>query len=294
MLARTVSHSVTPTTFSLPSRGAQGAIGLVLATLIAGGWLTIHAYAMFLFELSWQNLPLALAMAAVQCWLSVGVFIVCHDAMHGTLVPAKPKLGAGIATVLLFLYAGFDWKTLREAHHTHHRKAGHAGDPDFDEHNPANFLRWYATFFKRYFGLQSLLFVHFVVAVYWLVIGIPMVQIVLLYGAPALLSSLQLFYFGTYRPHTHAGDKPFADDHNARTDGFSAGVSLATCFHFGYHLEHHRRPDVPWWALPRAHRAGIGDVVSEAAPSDLDRAQEPRDNNHAGDRHSVTGAQGTL
>ena len=247
-----------PSSLSLPSAGIQGAIGLALGTAIAGSWLGIHAYGMFVFDLTWSNLPFALAMAAVQCWLSVGVFIVCHDAMHGTLIPNRPKWGARIATVLLFLYAGFQWKTLRDAHHTHHRLAGRKGDPDFDEEHPTNFLRWYGTFFKRYFGWQSLLFVHAVVGLYWLVLGIPMVQIVMLYGAPALLSSLQLFYFGTYRPHHHAEGKAFPDGNNARTDGFGTLTSLATCFHFGYHLEHHRRPDVPWWALPRARAAGVG------------------------------------
>ncbi|MEE4200380.1 fatty acid desaturase [Erythrobacter sp.] len=245
----------------LPPRAVQSAIGIVLALAIAGSWLTIHAFAMFVFELSWANLPLALAMAAVQCWLSVGVFIVCHDAMHGTLTPSAKRLNGWIAAPLLFLYAGFRWPTLRDAHHTHHRMAGRAGDPDFDETNPGNFAKWYATFFKRYFGWQSLVFVHVVVGIYWLLLDIPMVQIVLLYGAPALLSSLQLFYFGTYRPHCHRKDAPFADANNARTDNFRTIASLATCFHFGYHLEHHRRPDVPWWALPRAKRAGIGGVT---------------------------------
>ncbi|WP_416832282.1 MAG: fatty acid desaturase [Erythrobacter sp.] len=243
----------------LPSGAMQGVIGLALAAAIAGSWLGIHAYAMFVFELSWSNLPFALAMAAVQCWLSVGVFIVCHDAMHGTLVPGKPRVNAVIAAPLLFLYAGFRWRVLRDAHHTHHRLAGMPGDPDFDEDHPSNFRQWYWSFFKRYFGWQSLVFVHAVVGVYWLILGIPMVQIVLLYGAPALLSSLQLFFFGTYRPHHHAPGEPFPDDHNARTNGFGTLASLATCFHFGYHLEHHRRPDVPWWALPAAKRAGIAE-----------------------------------
>ncbi len=259
MLSQIVSTRMTTNSYSLPDQKTQGAIGLALAALIAGSWLGIHAYAMFVFELSWTNLPFAIAMAAVQCWLSVGVFIVCHDAMHGTLVPGQNKLTAAIATVLLFLYAGFRWRALRDAHFTHHKLSGRAGDPDFDEDHPGEFFRWYWTFFKRYFGWQSLLFVHAVVGIYWLVIGIPMVQIVLLYGAPALLSSLQLFYFGTYRPHHQAASKPFFDNHNARSNDFGALASLATCFHFGYHLEHHRRPDVPWWALPAAKRAGVGE-----------------------------------
>ncbi|BDI61735.1 fatty acid desaturase [Qipengyuania nanhaisediminis] len=244
--------------FALPGAALQGAVGLALAALIAGSWLAIHAFAMFVFELGWETLPIGLVLAALQCWLSVGVFIVCHDAMHGSLAPGRPRLSAAIGTVLLFLYAGFGWRRLRDAHFAHHKLSGHAGDPDFDENNPSDFWRWYATFFRRYFGWQSLVFVNAVVAFYWLVLDIPMVQIVLLYGAPALLSSLQLFYFGTYRPHSHAPDDRFEDSHNARTDGFGRLASLATCFHFGYHLEHHRRPDVPWWALPRARAAGIG------------------------------------
>jgi len=248
--------------YALPTRTLQGVIGLLLAAGIAGAWLSIHFYGMFLFDLTWSTLPFALALALVQCWLSVGVFIVCHDAMHGSLVPGAKRVNSAIGAVLLFLYAGFRWRTLRDAHFTHHRMSGHAGDPDFDEDNPSSFVRWYATFFKRYFGWQSLLFVHAVVALYWFVFDVPFAQIFVLYGLPALLSSLQLFYFGTYRPHHQSADRPFSDKHNTRSDGFGALTSLATCFHFGYHLEHHRRPDVPWWALPRAKRAGVGGSVS--------------------------------
>ncbi len=249
---------MTQAVYALPTRATQGAIGIMLAALIAGGWLFIHFYGMFVFELSWANLPVALAMAVVQCWLSVGVFIVCHDAMHGSLVPGAKRFNSAIGAVLLALYAGFAWRTLRDAHFTHHKMSGRAGDPDFDEHNPSSFPRWYATFFRRYFGWRSLLFVHTIVGLYWFVFDVPFAQIFVLYGLPALLSSLQLFYFGTYRPHHQAETRPFADKHNTRSDTFGTLASLATCFHFGYHLEHHRRPDVPWWALPAAKRAGVG------------------------------------
>ncbi|WP_379920701.1 fatty acid desaturase [Erythrobacter sp. R86502] len=251
--------------FALPARGYQRAVGAALALAIAGSWLAIHAWGMFVFEISWTNWPLALAVAVVQCWLSVGVFIVCHDAMHGSLVPGQPRINAAIGAVLLALYAGFAWRQLRDAHFAHHKLAGSAGDPDFDEHHPDSFRHWYATFFRRYFGWRSLLFVHTVVGFYWLVLDIAMVQIVLLYGLPALGSSLQLFYFGTFRPHRHIEGEDaagFADRHNTRSEEFGVLASLATCFHFGYHLEHHRRPDVPWWALPRARRAGVGQIAS--------------------------------
>ena len=256
---------MTQARFTLPNRAAQGAIGLALAALIAGSWLGIHFYGMFVFELNFASLPIALAMAAVQVWLSVGVFIVCHDAMHGTLAPGRPKVNAVIGAILLGLYAGFRWDQMRDAHFTHHKLSGHKGDPDFDEQHPSSFLQWYWTFFKRYFGIRSLVFVHAVVGLYWFVFEVPFLQIFVLYGAPALLSSLQLFYFGTYRPHHQCERSPFSDRHNARSNDFGTLASLATCFHFGYHLEHHRRPDVPWWALPRAKRAGVGDTAQPEA-----------------------------
>lgn len=234
----------------------QRAMGLVLAALIAGSWLGIHIYAMFVFELSWAAWPQVLLIAVLQCWLSVGVFIVCHDAMHGSLAPGWQKVNSALGAILLFLYAGFAWRKIRDAHFAHHKHTGKEGDPDFDTAHPTQFWAWYWTFLKRYFGWQSLLYVHTIVGIYLFVFNIPFMQIFLLYGAPALLSSLQLFYFGTYRPHRH-GAGEFADGHNARSDGFGTLTSLASCFHFGYHLEHHRRPDVPWWALPEARRAGV-------------------------------------
>ena len=241
---------------SLPSRNSQRMLGLVLGAVIAGSWLGIHFYAMFVFELSWNAWPQVLLMAALQCWLSVGVFIVCHDAMHGSLAPGWQKINSALGAILLFLYAGFAWRKIRDAHFAHHKHTGKDGDPDFDTAHPTQFWAWYWTFFRRYFGWQSLLYVNTVVGIYLFVFDIPFMQIFLLYGVPALLSSLQLFYFGTYRPHRQ-GEGAFADGHNARSDNFSTLASLASCFHFGYHLEHHRRPDVPWWALPGARRAGV-------------------------------------
>lgn len=226
----------------------------MLALAIFGGWVALHIYALFLYELTLASLPAALLMAALQCWLSVGLFIVSHDAMHGSLVPGARRINAAIGGTLLFLYAGFGWTKMRDAHFQHHKLAGLAGDPDFDEHHPSQFWSWYVTFFRRYFGFGSVAFVSSVVAVYWLVFDVPMAQLVLLYGAPAIASSVQLFYFGTYRPHHHNGTG-FGDRHNARSETFGTLASLASCFHFGYHHEHHCHPEAPWWDLPRIRRA---------------------------------------
>jgi len=235
-----------------PAR-AQAATGLLLATAIVGTWLAIHAWAMFAFDLTWTSLPLALVVATVQCWLSVGLFIVSHDAMHGSLAPGRPRLNAAVGASLLFLYAGFGWRKMRDAHFAHHRAPGSPDDPDFDADHPRHFGRWYMSFLRRYFGWRSGLYVSLVVTVYWLVLDVPAEKIVLLYGLPAIASSLQLFYFGTYRPHRHE-EAAFADRHNARSEGFGPALSLATCFHFGYHHEHHLAPHLPWWRLPAARR----------------------------------------
>ena len=235
---------------------SQALIGMALAALIFAAWLALHIYAVFVFRLDWTNIGIALAIALAQCWLSVGLFIVSHDAMHGSLAPGMARLNGFVGGGLLFLYAGFGWKKMRQAHFDHHRHAGTRGDPDFDADNPTSFWRWYGTFLRRYFGWQSLLYVSTIVAIYWLVVGVPMAQIVLVFGLPAIASSMQLFYFGTFRPHRHA-EEGFADRHNARSDGFSPLVSLATCFHFGYHHEHHRFPQTPWWALPARRRAEL-------------------------------------
>ena len=232
---------------------SQSVIGLALAAAIFVAWLGLHAFSMFGFDLTWATLPVALAMATLQCWLSVGLFIISHDAMHGSLVPRGGKANDVIGGFLLFIYAGFLWNRMRSAHFAHHRAPGSASDPDFSVDHPTRFWPWYGQFLRRYFGWQSIAFVFSVVAVYWLVLDVPVEKIVLLYGLPAIASSLQLFYFGTYRPHRHAADG-FADRHNARTDDFGWLKSLATCFHFGYHHEHHLAPHVPWWQLPRARR----------------------------------------
>ena len=242
----------------------QTTIGLVLALAIFGTWLSVHLWAMFLFRIDAGNVWLVPFVFALQCWLSVGMFIVAHDAMHGSLAPRFPRLGQAIGAVLLFLYAGFGWRRMRDAHFEHHRHTGTDADPDFNAANPKAFWPWYATFLQRYFGPLSMIWVWTVVLTYFFVLGVPPENIALLYGFPAIASSLQLFYFGTYRPHRHEGEaaQQFADRHQSRSNDYGAARSLFTCFHFGYHHEHHLAPGTPWWALPEKHKHYVLERVS--------------------------------
>jgi beta-carotene ketolase (CrtW type) len=229
------------------------ATGLLLAGLIFGGWLALHVYALFFHPLSGAGLVAAPFMVAAICWLDVGLFIVAHDCMHGSLAPGRPRLNRWIGRAALALYAGFSYDRLLPKHFDHHRRPGTAEDPDFSADHPRHFWRWYWAFFRQYFGVREWLILTALVAFYVLVLRAPYPNLLLFWALPAILSSLQLFLFGTYLPH-RADESPFHDHHNARSNDYGRLVSLLTCFHFGYHHEHHRSPGTPWWRLP-AERA---------------------------------------
>ena len=235
------------------SRAYNASISMALAVVMFVTWIGVHCWAMFGLVITSSNWLLVPFIIALQCWLSVGMFIVAHDAMHGSLAPGHGRLNAAIGAAVLFLYAGFGWQRMRDAHMEHHKYAGSAQDPDFNADNAHDFWPWYMRFFKHYFGWQSVAFISTVVLVYFFVLGVPQENVTLLFGLPAIASSLQLFYFGTYRPHRHEASA-FPDQHNARSNDFGSMASLLSCFHFGYHHEHHLSPGTPWWALPQAHR----------------------------------------
>lgn len=234
-------------------RGAQARIGLVLAIAIIAGWLAVHIYGMLFYSWNGWSVVTAPLLALFATWLFVGLFIVAHDCMHGSLVPFRPAVNRAIGQLCLFLYAGFEFDKLNRKHHLHHRYSGTAEDPDFDAVPPHGLAHWYWKFFIEYFSWRQLLFVTAVGSVYLHVIGVPLANLVAFWAMPAILSSFQLFYFGTYLPHRPLA-VAFADRHRARTNDFDWWLSLATCFHFGYHHEHHLWPDVPWWRLPKVRQ----------------------------------------
>ena len=233
----------------------QRRIGLTLAAGIIAAWLAAHINAVFFFPLTWTMAPLAVALVALQTWLYVGLFIIAHDCMHGSLVPFNPRANRAIGRLCLFLYAGFSFDALNTAHHRHHRIPGTNEDPDFDDHPPYGFWHWFAKFFAEYFGWRQAGTILAVYALYVFALGLYPLNALVFWAVPALLSALQLFTFGTYLPHKPDGHA-FVDRHNARTNNFPVWLSLLTCFHFGYHHEHHLYPTLPWWRLPGARGNG--------------------------------------
>jgi beta-carotene ketolase (CrtW type) len=232
----------------------QTVIGLALASAIIGVWLLIHINAVFWLDVEATPWLGILFIIALQTWLSVGLFIVAHDAMHGSLAPFRPWLNLAVGRLALGLYAGFSFDSLAPKHFAHHRHSGTADDPDFDPDHPQALFPWFVTFIRQHFGWREFAVQVVIAATYLLVFEVAFTNLILFWAIPAMLSAFQLFYFGTYRPHRH-DDIPFADQHRARSEDFPDWLSLLTCFHFGHHHEHHDAPHVPWWKLP-AYRRG--------------------------------------
>jgi beta-carotene ketolase (CrtW type) len=230
----------------------------LLAALIVGAWLAIHIGGIFFVELNWSRAPAVTLAVLAQTWLSTGLFILAHDAMHGALVPGRPRLNRLLGMLSLGLYAGLSYRQLAPKHAAHHRRPGTSDDPDFHAADPRRPLPWFATFFRSYYTHGQILRIMAAVILY-LVLGAELLNIAIFWAVPALLALGQLFWFGTYLPHRH-DDAPFADAHQARSSPFGPLASLLTCFHFGgYHHEHHLSPATPWWALPRIRpRSSLG------------------------------------
>ena len=234
----------------------QTAIGLALSLAIIAGWLGAHVYGVFVLDLQGSALLIAPPLVMLICWLNVGLFIIAHDCMHGALAPGRPALNRMLGRLALLIYAGFSFDRLSAKHFEHHRHAGTAADPDFDADHPRHFWPWYSRFFRQYFGFRELFVLAVAVAAYLALLGAKPANLLLFWALPAILSSLQLFLFGTYLPHRHA-DEAFTDRHRARSSAYGPALSLLTCFHFGYHHEHHRSPATPWWRLPAERRKVI-------------------------------------
>ena len=182
-----------------PSR--QAVVGVVLAAVLIVCFIGVQLGALFLVSPAWSNVPLVLAIFAVLCWLYVGLFIVAHDAMHGSLAPGYPRLNRGIGRLCVGLYACFSFEALRAKHLLHHRHAGTAGDPDFATPAPVPLPTWYLNFFLEYFSWWQLGAMGALFFTLWLLLGAALGNVVLFWALPSLASSLQLFYFGTFLPH---------------------------------------------------------------------------------------------
>ena len=239
--ARVESNDSAPT--ARPRGAAWIGTGASLAVIAAwGGWL---GWLMSRSELAaWA--PLAVL---VQTFLHTGLFIVAHDAMHGSAAPGWPRVNRVLGQVSLLLYALFPLGKLQKAHAVHHRAPGTPEDPDHTGGQPLGFVAWYVRFMRQYLRWYQIVGLATVFNVANHLIGIPTEVLLVYWVVPSLLSTVQLFAFGTYLPH-RAIEGGHRDAHATTSNDWPAWLSFVTCYHFGYHWEHHEFPAVPWWRLP--------------------------------------------
>jgi beta-carotene/zeaxanthin 4-ketolase len=187
-----------------------------------------------------------LLLLALRTFFQTGLFVTAHDAIHGTVVKDRPGLNNAIGQLCAFLYALLPYEQLANNHRHHHQSPATHRDPDFRDQP---YWPWYGSFMKSYLKV-GVLFRIILLLIGLGLAGLPIANLLLLGMVPIWLSSLQLFYFGTFLPHRALQANPFIDAHHARSSSLSTIWSLLTCYHFGYHWEHHQYPHLPWYQLP--------------------------------------------
>lgn len=218
-------------------------MGLLIAGIIIFTWLAHLVWLLAFAEVSVTS-PMMVVHVAVQTYLYTGLFITAHDAMHGLVSPNR-TINNGIGHTATLLFAALPYSRLCKKHKLHHRFPGEPGDPDFCT-TSQNFWRWWFSFMKNYISWPQIALMA--VAFNILLIWINQWNLLILWVLPSILSTFQLFYFGTYRPHR----LPHTDTmmpHHARTQQGSNLWAMISCYFFGYHFEHHESPSTPWWKL---------------------------------------------
>lgn len=224
-------------------------MGVFIACLIIFLWQACLFYSLSFVEVSLTSMSMYLFIM-MQAYLFTGLFITSHDAMHGT-VSKNRRVNNFIGALCSGLFAFLSYKKLFKNHFLHHTHPGTGSDPDFCIHSN-NFFVWWFTFLKRYVTLIQIILVA--LAFNLLKIYYDESSIWAFYVIPVILSTFQLFYFGTYRPHRQPHTEHMLP-HNSRTQKSNHIIAMASCYFFGYHSEHHSFPKTPWWQLYKLKRS---------------------------------------
>jgi len=190
-----------------------------------------------------------------RTFIHTGLFIIAHDAIHGTVMPGQRQMNHGIGAIALGLYALLPYRKYFLKHWEHHGQPGQVGDPDFHDGIHTGVFAWYFKFMNGYLDIRQkwVLLIGMTIFFHSLRVGLHVsgVNLLLFWVLPIVLSSMQLFVFGTYLPHR---EQPRGLDnlHHATSSNYPIFWSFLTCYHFGYHWEHHEYPHLPWYRLPSA------------------------------------------
>lgn len=237
---------------SAPVQDEGATYGLIIALAIIGVWAISLV---FFICLDLSKVPIWLLVPAIlwQTFLYTGLFITAHDAMHGAVFPKNRKINNFIGSVAVSVYALFSYNNLLKKHGLHHQHPATELDPDFHDLKHKNFFAWYFHFMKGYTTWVQIIGLILIFNIVKNFLHLPELNLELFWGLPSLLSSLQLFYFGTFLPHREP-QGGYTNSHRAKSSEFPVFWSFITCYHFGYHQQHHENPNVPWWKLPEVYK----------------------------------------
>jgi beta-carotene ketolase (CrtW type) len=224
-----------------------GLIVLMWCMSLAGTFTLFNAQTPWIYRI-WGIL--------VRTFLHTGLFIVTHEAIHRN-ISGLHWLNNAFGYATSWLYALLPYRLLAKNHQLHHRFTATEQDPDHHDAERGNFWTWYFGFMKTYqtggqvwvtlIGISAifctLLFCH-----------IPVINLFLFWILPMVFSSLQLFTFGIFLPHRKR-DRALEANISTRSIHLPVFWSFVTCYHFGYHQEHHLHPHLPWYQLPQVYRA---------------------------------------
>lgn len=218
-------------------------MGILISSVIIILWIVNLFYSLNSVIPDYKN-PVFYFHLILQAYLYTGLFITAHDSMHGNVASNK-KLNEYAGRLCSFLYAGMSYGKLYVNHRNHHSHPGTLQDPDFYVKNN-NFFVWWFVFMKRYVTVIQIIYMAVVFNILKYFFG--ELQVWSFFVIPVVLSTFQLFYFGTYLPHKTPHEQhmlPF----KSRTQKKNHLKAMLTCYFFGYHSEHHGNPGIPWWKL---------------------------------------------
>ncbi len=220
-------------------------MGIITALLILFTWVIHLIYILLYQEIDPSELGFWCHFL-IQIWLFTGLFITAHDAMHGTVSKNK-FINNTLGVMAALCYAGLWYSKLRQKHSLHHLYPATAQDPDYTT-GDQNFFIWWYRFMRQYITVWQILImaILFNIGLIWF----KEQELIVLWIIPSVLSTFQLFYFGTYIPHRLPHTEAMMP-HLSRSQNRNHFFALLSCYFFGYHYEHHASPQTPWWQLYR-------------------------------------------
>ncbi|MEO6694465.1 MAG: fatty acid desaturase [Ignavibacteria bacterium] len=218
-------------------------MGIIIAVLIIIVWASHLFYCLSSVRISPDNVFMYFHIL-LQIYFYTGLFITAHDSMHGNVSKNK-RINLITGNLCTFLFAGLSYKKLLKNHWSHHLNSGTQSDPDYYS-GSNNLFIWWAVFLKRYVTVMQIVIMASEFNI--LKIFFPELSVWIFLVMPAVLSTFQLFFFGTYLPHRQPHTHNMLP-HNSRTQSKNHIIAMLSCYFFGYHSEHHSLPKTPWWQL---------------------------------------------